>query len=162
MNRMLRLASLALGLSLVSLATSAAPPPTAGARPFEGMVVLRSAHDAATTSARLEAEVSRRGQHVFLALDHAAAARTVGLELGPTQLLVFGNPKVGTLLMQCAPSAGLDLPLKTLVWTDAAGATWLAYNDVRWIMKRHGAPSCAPTDMVANALAAIAGAAVAP
>lgn len=75
---------------------------------------------------------------VMARIDHAAAAEKAGLALRPTEVLVFGNPKVGTPLMQAVPTLAIDLPLKALVWQDDAGKTWLAWNDPAWIKDRHG------------------------
>ena len=87
---------------------------------------------------RLEAAVKVKGLTVFARIDHAAAAAEVGLSLRPTELLIFGNAKGGTPLMQLDQTVGIDLPLKALVWQDASGDTWLSYNDPSWITKRHG------------------------
>jgi uncharacterized protein (DUF302 family) len=87
---------------------------------------------------RLEAEVKAKGLTVFARIDHSAAAAEVGLPLRPTVLLIFGNPKGGTPPMQAVQTIGIDLPLKALVWQDAAGKTWLSYNDPGWLAKRHG------------------------
>jgi uncharacterized protein (DUF302 family) len=87
---------------------------------------------------RLEAQVKAKGMTVFARIDHAAGAAEVGLPLRPTELLIFGNAKGGTPLMQAEQAIGIDLPLKALVWQDAAGTTWLSYNDPTWIAKRHG------------------------
>jgi uncharacterized protein (DUF302 family) len=73
-------------------------------------------------------------------IDHAAAAAEVGMELAPTEVVIFGNPRAGTPLMQAAPTMVIDLPLKALVWQDGAGKTWLAYNDPAWLAARHGVP----------------------
>lgn len=86
---------------------------------------------------RLEAEVRTRGLTVFAHVDHAAGAAAVGLPLRATELLVFGNAKGGTPLMELAQSIGIDLPLKALVWQDETGSTWLSYNDPRWLAQRH-------------------------
>jgi uncharacterized protein (DUF302 family) len=75
---------------------------------------------------------------VFARIDHAAGAAAVGLSLRPTELLIFGNAKGGTPLMQSTQTIGIDLPLKALVWQDASGSTWLSYNDPSWLAKRHG------------------------
>jgi uncharacterized protein (DUF302 family) len=83
--------------------------------------------------------VTARGAAVVARIDHAAAATTVGLTLAPTEVLVFGNPRAGTPLMQAAQTIGVDLPLKALVWRDAAGITHLGYNDPCWLARRHGA-----------------------
>ena len=87
---------------------------------------------------RLEAAVSAKGLAVFARIDHAAGAAAAGLSLRPTDLLIFGNARGGTPLMQANQSIGIDLPLKVLVWQDASGATWLSYNDPRWLAQRHG------------------------
>jgi uncharacterized protein (DUF302 family) len=87
---------------------------------------------------RLEAEVKAKGLTVFACVDHAAAAKEVGMTLRPTELLIFGNAKGGTPLMQALQTAGIDLPLKALVWEDANGKVWLSYNEPGWIARRHG------------------------
>jgi uncharacterized protein (DUF302 family) len=83
-------------------------------------------------------------------IDHAAAAEEVGLVLRPTEVLIFGNPRGGTPLMQAVQTMGIDLPLKALVWEDEAGQTWLSYNDPAWLARRHGVGS-----LVGSALAAM-------
>jgi uncharacterized protein (DUF302 family) len=75
---------------------------------------------------------------VFAHIPHAKGAAAVGVPLPPNDLLIFGNAKVGTPLMQSAPTVGIDLPLKVLVWQDANGSTWLSYNDPTWLANRHG------------------------
>ena len=87
---------------------------------------------------RFEAEVRARGMTAFAHIDHAAGAAAVGLSLRPTELLIFGNARGGTPLMEVLQTAGIDLPLKALVWQDASGVAWLSYNDPTWIAKRHG------------------------
>ena len=103
-----------------------------------GLTTLPSIHDAKATMDRLEAEVKAKGLTVFARIDHAAGAAEVGLSLRPTDLLIFGNAKGGTPLMQTDQTVGIDLPLKALVWQDASSDTWLSYNDPSWIAKRHG------------------------
>lgn len=104
----------------------------------DGMVTKPSAFSVAETIDRLEKAARELDLVIVARVDHAAAAAKVGLELRPTVLLIFGNPKGGTPLMQSAPSIGLDLPLKALAWQDAAGRTWLAYNNPEWLAQRHG------------------------
>jgi uncharacterized protein (DUF302 family) len=104
----------------------------------DGLVMVRSNHDAKETMRRLEAEVKAKGLTVFARVDHAAGAAQVGLPLRATDLLIFGNANGGTPLMQLDQTMGIDLPLKVLVWQDEAGATWLAYNDPAWLAARHG------------------------
>ena len=102
-----------------------------------GLVTKRSAYPVAETMDRLERAVKDRQLIVVARVDHAAAAQKAGLTLRPTQLLIFGNPKAGTPLMQSAQSIGIDLPLKVLVWEDDKGQAWLAYNDPAWLAPRH-------------------------
>ena len=104
----------------------------------DGLVTLNSAHDMATTLARLTAALDAKGVTVFARIDHAAGAQSAGLALRPTTLVVFGNPAAGTPLMQMAQTAGIDLPLKVLLWQDANGTVHLTYNDPVWIAARHG------------------------
>jgi uncharacterized protein (DUF302 family) len=105
----------------------------------DGLITIESAYGPKDTMDRLEAAVKAKGLNVFARIDHAAGAAEVGLQLRPTALLIFGNAKGGTPLMQAAQTIGIDLPLIALVWQDAAGKTWLSYNDPDWIAKRHGA-----------------------
>src|SRR5215831_2181290 len=104
----------------------------------EGLTTIKSNFGPKDTMNRLEAEVKARGMTVFAHIPHAAGAAAVGIPLRPNDLLIFGNAKVGTPLMQLAPTIGIDLPLKVLVWQDADGDTWLSYNDPTWLAKRHG------------------------
>ncbi|HEX4196391.1 MAG TPA: DUF302 domain-containing protein [Caulobacteraceae bacterium] len=103
-----------------------------------GLVTVESAHPAAETLSRLEEGVKSKGGRIFATIDHAAAAAEVGLRLRPTVVLIFGDPHAGTGLMQAGQTVGLDLPLKALVWEDAAGHAFVTYNDPRWIARRHG------------------------
>ncbi|GLH80344.1 hypothetical protein SSBR45G_52530 [Bradyrhizobium sp. SSBR45G] len=105
----------------------------------EGLISQKSHYAPKETMARLEAAVSRRGLTIFARVDHAVGAAAVDLSLRPTDLLIFGNAKGGTPMMQAAQTAGIDLPLKALVWQDANGITWLSYNDPAWIAARHAA-----------------------
>ena len=125
----------------------------------DGLITLRSAFGPQETMTRLEAELRARGMVVFAHIDHAAGAAAVDLRLRPTDLLVFGNAKGGTPLMQALQTIGIDLPLKALVWQDAAGITWLSYNDPHWIAKRHGVDDAgkATIEAMSGALKAIAG-----
>ena len=105
----------------------------------DGLVTVRSSYSLKETLKRLETEVKAKGLTVFARIDHAAGAAEVGLSLRPTELLIFGNAKGGTPLMQSVQTIGIDLPLKILIWQDEAGGTWLSYNDPTWLAKRHGA-----------------------
>jgi uncharacterized protein (DUF302 family) len=104
----------------------------------DGLITVRSSFGPTETMNRFEAEVRAKGMTIFAHVDHAAGANEVGLSLRPTDLLIFGNAKGGTPLMQSAQTMGIDLPLKVLVWQDAAGDTWLSYNDPSWLAQRHG------------------------
>jgi uncharacterized protein (DUF302 family) len=104
----------------------------------EGLTTLPSGFAPSETMDRLEAEVKARGMTVFARIDHAAGAARAGLSLRPIEVLIFGNAKAGTPLMQSNPSIGIDLPLKMLVWEDANGKVWLSYNEPNWLAKRHG------------------------
>lgn len=109
----------------------------ASAGAHEGVVMKKSSHDVSTTMSRLEAIMNKAGLTIFARIDHAAGAAKVGMKLRPTQLIIFGNPKMGTALMNSQQTTGLDLPLKILVWEDADGTTWVAYNDPAYLEKRH-------------------------
>src|SRR6267154_917999 len=104
----------------------------------DGLTTIQSSFGPQDTVRRLEAAVKAKGMTIFARIDHAAGAAEAGLTLRPTELLIFGNAKGGTPLMQSDQTMGLDLPLKALVWQDAAGKTWLSYNDPSWLSKRHG------------------------
>jgi uncharacterized protein (DUF302 family) len=103
-----------------------------------GVVRIPSQHGVAETVDRLERLLKERGLVVFARIDFSGDAARVELAMRPEQMLIFGNPKAGTALMQAVPAAGLDLPLKALVWEDADGRTWLAYNAPDYIVQRHG------------------------
>jgi len=98
---------------------------------------MQSVHDFETTLARLLEALEAKGITIFARIDHAAGAESVGLRLRPTTLVVFGNPAAGTPLMQATQTAGIDLPLKVLVWQDANGSVSLTYNRPSWIVARH-------------------------
>jgi uncharacterized protein (DUF302 family) len=104
----------------------------------DGLVTIRSSFTPQQTMSRFEAEVRAKGMTVFAHIDHASGATAAGLSLPPTDLLIFGNAKAGTPLMQSVQTMGIDLPLKALVWQDRSGTTWLSYNDPGWLAKRHG------------------------
>jgi uncharacterized protein (DUF302 family) len=124
----------------------------------EGLTIIPSSFGARQTADRLEADIKARGMTVFARIDHAAGAAEAGLPLPPTELLIFGNAKAGTLLMQAGPTAGIDLPLKALVYEDSSGKVWLSYNDPLWVARRHGlgAALAGTVNSMASALAAVA------
>jgi len=104
----------------------------------DGLTTIRSRYGPEETITRLNAEIRARDMTVFAHIDHGAGATAVGLTLRPTDVFLFGNAKGGTPLMQSLQTIGIDLPLKMLVWQDAAGDTWLSYNDPHWIARRLG------------------------
>lgn len=110
----------------------------------DGLIEVKSAHNVKDTISRFEAAAKERGLMIFARIDHAAGAQKIGKTLRPTELLIFGNPQGGTPLMECAQTAGIDLPLKAQSWEDAAGQVWLGYNDPQYLAHRHGAKDCGP------------------
>ena len=107
-----------------------------------GLVNVKSNHSVNETADRLEKILKTKGMNVFNRIDHSAGAKGVGIALRPTQLLVFGNPKVGAPLMQCSQSIAIDLPQKALIWEDEKGIVWLTYNDPQALADRHGIDGC--------------------
>jgi uncharacterized protein (DUF302 family) len=106
-----------------------------------GIVDLPSRYSVPETLARLQSILKEKGVAIFALVDHSGEAAKVGLEMRPTQLLIFGSPKAGTSLMVAAPSAAIDLPLKALAWEDAQGKVWLSYNAPEYLQQRHGIPA---------------------
>ena len=123
-----------------------------------GLVTIPSRHRVQETIDRLEAEAKAKGMTVFARVDHAAGATASGMTLRPTELIIFGNAKAGTPLMQASQAIGIDLPLKALAWQDDAGRVWLAYNDPTWLAARHGIDQATAnvTAAMTAALAALA------
>jgi len=105
-----------------------------------GIVTIPSNHTVDQTVENLQALLQSKGITLFALIDHSGEAEKVGLKMPPTKLLIFGNPKGGTPLMQAAPSIAIDLPLKILVWEDADGKVWLSYNSPEYLARRHGLP----------------------
>jgi uncharacterized protein (DUF302 family) len=124
----------------------------------EGLITIASNHSVKETLDRLEAGLRGQGVTVFARIDHGAGAAETGMSLRPTELIVFGHPKAGTPLMQAKQSIGIDLPLKMLGWQDGADRTWLTYNDMAWLAKRHGlgADTASAVAGMANLLAKLA------
>ena len=127
----------------------------------DGLIAVKSPYSAKETMTRLEDAVKARGLNVFARVDHAAGAAKIGKTLRPTEVLIFGNPQGGTPLMECAQSMGIDLPLKALVWEDAAAQVWVGYNDLAYLAKRHEAVACPAVENVGKALAGVVSAVVA-
>ena len=124
----------------------------------DGLTICPSGFGPKETMDRLVAAVTGRGMAILARIDHAAAAAKVGMDLRPTEVVLFGNPRGGTPLMQAVQTMGIDLPLKALVWQDEAGKTWLGYNDPNWLARRHGAlvGTEHPLGAMTEALAAVA------
>lgn len=104
----------------------------------EQLVALESKFGVKETLDRLTVELDKRGIKVAARIDHAAGAKAVGMELPPTEVLMFGNPKLGTPLMQSTPAIGIDLPMKMLAWQDKAGKVWIGYTAPEALKVRHG------------------------
>lgn len=115
---------------------------TTSAYADSGLISIKSSHDVKTTADRLESTLNQKGMNVFIRINHAQGAQKIGKELRPTELIIFGNPKVGTPLMQCAQSVAIDLPQKALIWQDAQGQVWLTYNDPNYLVERHQITGC--------------------
>jgi uncharacterized protein (DUF302 family) len=104
----------------------------------DGLTTILSGFGPRETMDQLESEVRAKGLTVFARVDHAAGAAAIGMPLRPTEVLIFGNARGGTPLMEANQTVGIDLPLKALVYEDAAGKVWLSYNNPSWIAERHG------------------------
>jgi len=111
-----------------------------GSAAEKGIVSIPSNHTVDETVGRLKKILQSKGVTLFALIDHSGEAEKVGMKMPPTKLLIFGNPKGGTPLMQAAPSIAIDLPLKILVWQDAHGKVWLSYNSPQYLTDRHGLP----------------------
>lgn len=124
------------------------------------MTSVKSTHSVADTLTKLEEILAAKGMNVFARIDHAAAATKAGMELRPTELLIFGNPEIGTRLMNCSQSIAIDLPLKMLSWQDEDGVVWLSYNNPDYLKNRHATQGCDEVfEKVTGALAKFAEAA---
>ncbi|PYK77315.1 MAG: hypothetical protein DME37_12820 [Verrucomicrobia bacterium] len=122
---------------------------------MEGLTTIPSRFGPKETMDRLVAEINAKGMNVFARIDHAAGAAEVGLTLRPTELIIFGNARGGTPLMQSVQTVGIDLPLKVLVWQDAESKTWLSYNEPSWIAQRHGIINSQPVSGLVLGISAL-------
>jgi len=111
-----------------------------------GIVDLPSRYSFTETLQRLESLLQSRNITVFARIDHSGEAEKAGMKMQPTQLIIFGSPKTGTPLMVASPSLAIDLPLKALIWQDAAGQVWISYNTPEYLQQRHAIPA----DLVKN------------
>ncbi len=123
----------------------------------QGIVDIASHHSVDATVEKIRGILAAKGVTLFALVDHSGEAEKVGMKMRPTKLLIFGNPKAGTPVMLAAPSIAIDLPLKLLVWEDAAGKAWISYNSAEYLRSRHSVP----TELMQNLAAAEAIAAVA-
>lgn len=123
-----------------------------------GIIDVPSNHPVDETVERVKGVLKIKGITLFAQIDHSGEGEKVGMKMRPTKLLIFGSPKAGTPLMLAAPSVAIDLPLKILVWEDAAGKVWLSYNSHEYLQQRHDFPQdLAENIAVVGALAAKAG-----
>jgi uncharacterized protein (DUF302 family) len=131
--------------------------------PENGLITVCSGLSVGATTDRLLDRTGSLGLRLFARIDHAANAAQVGMDLGPTELVIFGNPQGGTPLMQDRQTVGIDLPLKALIWEDDDRRVWLTYNDAAWLSRRHGLrpKSQGAVDAIQAALAVVGRAAVA-
>jgi uncharacterized protein (DUF302 family) len=128
-------------LAIALMAGSAAPGAAEGQKPevaASGVIAIKSAYGMDETVSRLIKDIGAKGITFFQKIDQAELAARAGIELRPSILLVFGNPPLGTQFMTANPQAGLDWPVRMLVYRDQAGVVWVAYTDFDWIARRHG------------------------
>ena len=109
----------------------------------EGVITIPSSFGVKETADRMEQILIKKGMTVFNRINHSKGADKVGIELRPTELLIFGNPKVGSPLMKCQQSVAIDLPQKALIWEDENSKVWISYNDQKYLEKRHVISECA-------------------
>jgi uncharacterized protein (DUF302 family) len=106
-----------------------------------GLVEIPSNHSVVETVEKVKRVLQEKGVTLFALVDHSGEAAKVGMKMGPTKLLIFGNPKAGTPVMLAAPSSAIDLPLKILIWEDAQGKVWITHNSTAYLQERHNVPS---------------------
>ncbi|MFN2354500.1 MAG: DUF302 domain-containing protein [Desulfopila sp.] len=129
---------------------------TVSAYAAEGMVDVKSSFAVKETGDRLESVLKKKGMTIFKRVIHSEAAQKIGVELRETELLIFGNPQVGSPLMKCQQSVAIDLPQKALIWKDREGHTWISYNNPRYLEKRHNISNCEKVvSKIEKALAAL-------
>ncbi len=122
----------------------------------DGMINVQSKHSVQETADKMEGVLKEKGMTVFNRIKHSEGASKVGVELRDTELVLFGNPKVGSPLMACSQSIAIDLPQKALIWEDESQNVWISYNDPKYLEKKHNLVGCeAVIEKVGNALAGI-------
>ncbi len=124
-------------LTILVVLTISAP-----AHAAEGMIDVESSFGVEETGDRLYNVLKEKGMTIFNRVKHSDAAKNVGVELRETELIIFGNPKVGSPLMKCQQSVAIDLPQKALIWKDSEGKVWISYNNPRYLEKRHNISNC--------------------
>jgi len=107
-----------------------------------GIVNVSSDFSVKETSERLETILKKKGMKIFNHINHSAGAKSVGIDLRDTELIIFGNPKVGSPLMKCQQTVALDLPQKALIWKDDMKKVWISYNDPKYLVQRHKLKGC--------------------
>lgn len=160
----------ALGLGLLALLTGLTAASifrtraVAQATAPTGLVVKSSPHSVEETETRFKQVLEAKGLNLFATVEHDTNAAGVGLELRPTRVVIFGNPKVGTPLMQCQQTIAIDLPQKVLIWEDEQGQTNLAYNDPQYLGGRHRLDGCGVEALktISGALNGLTNAAISP
>ena len=108
----------------------------------DGLVNVKSSNSVIATADKMETVLRDKGMTIFNRIKHSDGAGKVGIELRDTELIIFGNPKVGSPLMKCQQAVAIDLPQKALIWKDENGVVWISYNDPRFLEKRHGISGC--------------------
>ena len=140
-------------LLLITLSLIIMASPVAAA---EGVINVPSVFSVQETVSRMEKVLQQKGMTVFNRIKHSESAKAVGVELRDTELIIFGNPKVGSPLMKCQQTVALDLPQKALVWEDDQMKVWISYNDPKYLLKRHDIVGCEKVILkIEKALAAI-------
>ena len=123
----------------------------------DGVVNVQSAFNVKETADRMERVLKEKGMTIFNRIEHSEGAGKVGINLRDTELIIFGNPKVGSPLMKCRQSVALDLPQKALIWKDDKAKVWISYNDPKYLKKRHNITGCGEViSKIEKALAGIA------
>lgn len=149
---------LTLAFVILSISTTLGASPAESKANFNGLVTLTSNYDHEKTVTRLVSKLNEKNMQVFTTIHHHDGAKSVGADIEPTTLVIFGNPKIGSVLMTCSQSVGIDLPQKALIWTNAEGVTFLTYNSPEYLNKRHMLTDCLDTlTKIENALSMFAG-----
>jgi uncharacterized protein (DUF302 family) len=156
MNSLINTAAIGCLVSILGACASMTPP--SNPQGVHGMIAVKSVHSAKVTMDKYEEAVKAASMNIFARVDHAAGAQRIGKTLRPTEVLIWGSPPGGTPMMECAQTAGIDLPQKALVWQDAKGDVYLGWNDAAHLVNvRHNTPGCdAVTANVGKALAGFA------